>query len=73
MKLVTVFQAFNPVEADLVRCQLEAAGFHAFLANENAPFYLQGISDAAAVCLQVPEVEVEEVKAFLAAPNADPA
>ena len=36
MELKTVFRAFNSAEAQLVRSQLEAAGFTVFVADETS-------------------------------------
>jgi uncharacterized protein YjbI with pentapeptide repeats len=68
MKLVTIFSGFNFAEAQLVRARLEAADFHPFMANENAPVTLGGFSKATLIRVEVPEDEVAEVQEFLAAP-----
>lgn len=68
MNTVAVFQTFNQTEAQLVRGQLEAAGFHPFIANENAAQYLGGFSKATTLRIEVPENEAAEAKAFLDAP-----
>lgn len=66
MKLVTVFTAFNPAEAQLVRARLEAAGFHATVANELSALSMEGYSMAVGgVCVQVLDSEAVEVKEFL--------
>ena len=71
MQLVTVFSAFNPAEAQLVRSRLEAAGFHPFVANELSALSIEGYSMAVGgVRVQVPDNEADEVKEFLAAPPA---
>jgi hypothetical protein len=73
MKLVTIFTAFNPAEAHLVRSRLEAAEFHAIVAHELSALSMDGYSLAAGgIRVQVPEVEAEEAKAFLAADDVPP-
>lgn len=73
MKLVTVFTAFNPAEAHLVRSRLEAAEFHAVVAHELSALSMDGYSLAAGgIRVQVPEVEAEEARAFLAADDTPP-
>ena len=47
MDFVTVFTAFNPAEAQLVRSRLEAAGFHPFVANELSALSIDGYALAA--------------------------
>ena len=69
MQFVTVFQAFNSAEAQLIRCRMEAAGFNPFIANEFSASALGGLSTATLISVQVPEAEAAEAKEFLAAPN----
>jgi Putative prokaryotic signal transducing protein len=69
MKPVVIFKTFNQAEVQLVRSRLEAAGFHPFIANENVAQYLGGLSNATTLCIEVPETEADEAKAFLAAPT----
>lgn len=67
MELVTVFLSFNPAEAQLVRSRLDAAGFHANVANEASSLTLAGYSlSAGGVRVQVPESEADEARALLA-------
>jgi hypothetical protein len=68
MKLVTIVTHFNLAEAELTRSRLEAAGFHPFLANENAAGWLGGTSTATLLRIEVPEDEAGDAKEFLAAP-----
>ena len=69
MQLVTVFSAFSPAEAQLVRSRLDAAGFHASVANELSALNMEGYSMAVGgIRVQVPDSEVAEAKEFLAAP-----
>jgi hypothetical protein len=74
MELITVYQAFNPADAQLVRSRLEAAGFQPIVANELSALSLDGYAMAAGgILVQVPQSEAEEVRGFLAAPPAKPA
>ena len=66
MQLVTVFSAFNPAEAQLARSRLEAAGFHALVANELAALSMDGYAMAVGgIHVQVPENEVVEARELL--------
>jgi hypothetical protein len=68
MALVTVFCAFNPADAQLVRSRLEAAQFHAVVTHELSALSMDGYALAAGgILVQVPESEAAEVKEFLAA------
>jgi hypothetical protein len=67
MKLVTVSSAFNPSTAQLVRARLEVAGFHPFVTHELSALSMDGYAQAAGgILVQVPEIEAEEARAFLA-------
>ena len=69
MELITVYRAFNPADAQLVRCRLEAAQFHPIVVNELSALSLDGYAMAAGgILVQVPQVEFEEVRNFLDAP-----
>jgi len=71
MSLVTIFKAFNPAEAQLVRSRLEAAGFHPFVADELSALSIDGYALAAGgIRVQVPEIEVADVREFLDTPTA---
>ena len=73
MQLVTVFMAFNPAEAQLVRSQLEAAGFHAVVKNELSSLSMDGYALAAGgILVQVPEDEVADARELLDAPPLPP-
>ncbi|MGA2029482.1 MAG: DUF2007 domain-containing protein [Verrucomicrobiota bacterium] len=70
MNFITVFTAFNPAEAQLVRSRLEAAGFHPFVVGELSALSIDGYSLAAGgIRVQVPEPEATDVKEFLEAPT----
>ena len=66
MQLVTVYSAFNPADAQLVRSRLDAAGFHASVANELSALSMEGYSMAVGgICVQVPEDEVSDARELL--------
>jgi len=68
MELVTVFCAFNPADAQLVRSRLEAAGFHAEVMHELSSLSMDGYAMAAGgILVQVPDAEAADAKEFLAA------
>jgi hypothetical protein len=68
MSLVTVFSAFNPMDAQLARSRLEAAQFHAVVTHELSALSMDGYALAAGgILVQVPAEEAAEAKEFLAA------
>lgn len=70
MNPVTIFRAFNPAEAQLVRSRLDAAGFHPFVADELSALSIDGYSLAAGgIRVQVPESEAAEAREFLETPT----
>ena len=73
MSLVTVYTAFNPADAQLVRSRLDAAQFHAVVTHELSALSLDGYALAAGgILVQVPADEAEEAKAFLDSPPDEP-
>jgi len=71
MNPTTIFKAFNPAEAQLVRSRLEAAGFHPFVADELSAFSIDGYSLAVGgIRVQVPESEADDAREFLETPTA---
>ncbi len=73
MNPATVYTAFNPADAQLVRSRLEAAGFHPLVTHELSALSLDGYSMAAGgILVQVPEEEENEVRAFLEAAGEVP-
>jgi hypothetical protein len=65
--MTTVYKAFNPADAQLVRSRLEAAGFHALVADELSALSVDGYSMAiGGIRVQVPETEAKEAAQFLA-------
>ena len=69
MNLITISTNFYLAEAELVRASLEAAGFHPFIANENAAGWIGGSSTATLLGIQVPESEAADAKEFLETPT----
>jgi hypothetical protein len=71
MALVTVYRAFNPAEAQLVRSRLDAAQFHAVVMNELSALSMDGYAMAAGgILVQVPDSEASEAKEFLMASSS---
>ncbi len=71
MDFATIFTAFIPAEAQLVRARLEAAGFHPFVIGELSALTMEGYSQAAGgIRVQVPESEAADAKEFLETPAA---
>lgn len=67
MELVTIFNTFNPAEAQLVRSRLEAAGLPANVAHETAALSTDGYGMAVGgIKVQVTKDRVEEARALLA-------
>jgi len=68
MELVTVFKAFNPLDAQLIRSRLEAAGLQATVTHELAALSLDGYAQAAGgILVQVPEDFASEARALIEA------
>ena len=74
MRLVTVFRAFSPAEAQLIRSRLEAAGFPAQVTHELSALSLDGYSMAAGgIRVEVPEDRAEEARALIDSEESGPA
>lgn len=66
MELVTVFTAFNPAEAQLIRSRLEAAGLHVFVAGELAALSIDGYAlGVGGIRVQVPDVDAAAALALV--------
>ena len=66
MELVTITKQFSPASAQLIRSRLEAAGFHAMVADELSALSMDGYSMATGgIRVQVPDNEAEEARQFL--------
>ena len=71
MKLVTVYRAFNPADAQLVRSRLEAAEFDVVITHELASMNIDGYALATGgVLVQVPEDQVLDARELLNSPPA---
>jgi hypothetical protein len=69
MDLVTIFTAFSPAEAQLVRSRLEAAAFHPFVADELSALSIDGYSLATGgIRVRVPDDEAADAREFLKPP-----
>ena len=74
MPLVTVFQAFSPAEAQLVRSRLDAAGLEAVVNHELAALSMEGYSlTTGGILVQVAEEDAAAARELLEAgpPNPD--
>jgi hypothetical protein len=69
MKLVTVFQTFNPSEAQMQRSRLEAAGLDAVVKNELAAITTAAPMSTGGIQVQVPEDQAEAARALLSDPD----
>jgi hypothetical protein len=71
MKLVTVYTAFNPAAAQLVRARLDAANFDAVVMHELSALSIDGYAMAAGgIRVQVPEDQAEDARELIAAGDA---
>jgi hypothetical protein len=66
MEIKTVFRAFNSAEAQLVRSQLEAAGFDVFVADESSALVLEcSVLGVGGIRVQVPGDREADAREFL--------
>jgi hypothetical protein len=66
MQFVTVFRAFNPAEAQLVRSRLDAADFLVNVAGENSALSIDGYAMATGgILIQVPEDQAADARALI--------
>lgn len=72
MKLVTVYSAINPADAELVQSRLEAAGFDVTVSQELAAVTWGNALAANNALVQVPEDEADEARALLASDTPTP-
>ena len=73
MNLVTVYKAFTPIDAQIVRGRLEVAGFHVFVNGELSALSMKcGAVGTGGILVQLPECEFAEARAFLDAPTETP-
>jgi hypothetical protein len=72
MSWVTVFRAFNPAEAQLIRSRLEAAGLLVNVAHELAALGMDGYAQAVGgILVQVPEDVAAEARELIASKDGD--
>ena len=73
MDWVTVFKAFNAAEAQLIRSQLEVAGFQAIVTNELSALSLGANAlGLGGIRVQVPADVAEEARALVLSNNSPP-
>ncbi|HOX02933.1 MAG TPA: DUF2007 domain-containing protein [Candidatus Paceibacterota bacterium] len=74
MEWVTIYRAFNPAEAQVIRSRLDAAGFDVNLADEIAAINIDGYSMAAGgIRVQVPPAVAEEARRLIQSASDNPA
>jgi hypothetical protein len=72
MALVTVYRAFSPAEAQLIRSRLDAAQIHAIVTGELAALGMEGYSlSTGGVLVQVPEEEAADARAIIESGQSD--
>lgn len=70
MKFITVFTAFNPADAELMKARLEANEFLVNVKNETAALAMDGYAMAAGgIHVQVPEDQVEDARTLIESDN----
>lgn len=68
MDLTTVFNTFNPAEAQLIRSRLEAAGFTAHVTHELSALTTEGYSmTTGGVRVEVPSEQAEDARKLILA------
>ena len=66
MEFVTVHTALNPADAQLIRAQLESAGFLVNVKGEDAALGMDGYAMAiGGILVQVPDDKVNEARQLL--------
>lgn len=73
MKLVTVYRALNPADAQLIRSRLDAANLLASVTHELSALSLDGYALAAGgILVQVPEDQAEDARELINATDSTP-
>lgn len=68
MSLITVFNTWNPMEAQLIRSRLDAAGLFVTVTHEAAALMTEGSAMATGgIKVQVPEEEADDAREILLA------
>ncbi len=66
MEWVTIYRAFNPAEAQVIRSRLDAAGFEVNMADEIAAMSIEGYSLAAGgIRVQVHPAAAEDARRLI--------
>ena len=65
MQLATVFQTFNPAEAQLIASMIEAAGIPVHLSQEASSLSVGAGMTTGGVLVQVPEERAQEARALI--------
>ena len=74
MAMVTVFTAFNPMDAQVIRSRLEAGGLHPQVSHELSALSLEGYAlTAGGILVQVPDEEAKDARELIAAHDPWPA
>jgi hypothetical protein len=69
MGLVTVFNTFNPGEAQLIRSMLDAASLHPFVKHELSSLSMDGYAMASGgIEVQVPDEEAAMARELITTP-----
>jgi hypothetical protein len=70
--MVTVYTALNPMDAQLIRSRLEAAGLHPEVTHELSALSTEGYAQTAGgIRVEVPAEEVDDARALIAAKDPD--
>jgi hypothetical protein len=67
MQLATVFQSFNPAEAQLIASMIEASGIPVHVAQEAVSLSVAAPMTVGGVLVQVPSERAEEARALIEA------
>ncbi|HAM70805.1 MAG TPA: hypothetical protein DCM86_04095 [Verrucomicrobiales bacterium] len=74
MPLATIFTTFQPIEAQLIRSRLEAAGLHPEVFNELSALSTDGYSlSTGGIQVKVPADEAEDARLLMDTTAHDPA
>jgi len=69
MDFVTIRRCFNPADAHLISCQLQAAGLQPFVRDESAALATEGYAlSVGGIRVQVPADQVEDAELILGTP-----
>lgn len=72
MEMVTVYTAFSPADAQLIRSRLEAADIPVYVAHELSALSMEGYSlSTGGIQVQVPADQVELAKEIIQSPSPE--